>query len=507
MRNLERQNTQTKMPTGIEGYDHISHGGLSKGRATLVAGSSGSGKTVFAVQTLYRQLTTFANKAVFVTLEEVADDIIRNAKSMNLNLNELIEQKKLIILDSSPRIGEVEVLGRINLSGLLVQIEYAVKQIDAGLVVIDSIGVLFSQYSEAGNLRHEIFLICDRLKNMGVTTILTSERTSEYGTISRHGIEEFVSDNVIVLRSVLEQERVRRTIQIFKMRGENYDSGEFPFILSSKGISLTPISAIELTQMSSMKRISSGLSELDKMTDGGFFRESILLVSGPTGCGKTLLGITFVAEACKEGRRALLLAYEESLPQIIRNAKSWGYDFNVWQEQGLLKIVCLYPEVMPLEHHLYKIKQECDDFKPERLGIDSLSALERIGSVRTFREFVMGLTAFCKSQEMCSLFTAATPQLTGGSSITETHISTITDIIIALRYVELDGSLRRGLALVKMRGSQHDKNIHEYSIDESGMHIEEPFKNVQNILLGIPTSSSIREIDRLEGLFNKGEDA
>jgi circadian clock protein KaiC len=332
---------------------------------------------------------------------------------------------------------------------------------------------------------------------------MTAERLEEYGMISRHGIEEFVSDNVIVLRNVLEDEKCRRTIQVLKMRGDTHYKGEFPFTISSTGISCMPLSAMELKQSSSTARISTGNAELDKMTNGGLFRDSITLVSGPTGGGKTLMCTTFAGEACSHGEKVLMLAYEESGHQLLRNAQSWGLDFQKWQRDGLLKVVCLYPEAMGLEDHLLMIRREIAEFKPQRMVMDSVSAMERVSNVRNFREFVIGLTSYVKQEEICSLLTSTTPKLSGGDSITEAHISTITDAIILLRYVEINGNLRRGIAVIKMRGSQHDKQIHEFLIDGEGLHIIEPFKNVQNILLGIPSGSGPSESEHLENMFEK----
>ena len=214
--------------------------------------------------------------------------------------------------------------------------------------------------------------------------------------------------------------------------------------------------------------------------------EEILALLGPTGAGKTLLAGIFAADGCSKGERVLMLAYEESRAQLLRNAQSWGMDFEKWESWGLLRVVCQYPEAMGLEDHLLMIQREIESFAPTRLVIDSLSALERIGAVRYFREFVIGLTSYARQNELCTLFTSATPRLSGGDSITEAHISTITDAIILLRYVEIGADLRRGISVIKMRGSQHAKSIHEFAIDSRGMRIGEPFANAHNIILGMP---------------------
>ncbi|MFO1430811.1 MAG: circadian clock protein KaiC [Candidatus Competibacteraceae bacterium] len=491
-----------KIPTGIEGFEHITMGGLPRGRTCLLAGSSGSGKTLLGVEFLYRGLTNFGRKGVFVTMEERVPDIIRNVKRMGWDLEPLIEQRRLMFVDATLDAVPMEEAGSYDLSGLLVQIQYAIKEIGAELLVMDSIGSLFDRFSDTVTIRREIFRISDTLKEMGVTALLTGERQEEYGQISRFGVEEFVSDTVIILRNVLREEKCRRTIQVLKMRGDTHFKGEYPFTISTNvGISILPLSARELKQSSTSVRVSSGNAELDAMAGGGLFRDAILLVSGPTGGGKTLVATTFAAEGCRRQERVLLLAYEESRAQLLRNAQSWGLDFQKWEEDGLLRVICQYPEAMGLEDHLLLIQREIEDFRPQRLIMDSVSAMERVGSVRYFREFVIGLTSYAKQEEVCSLFTSTTPKLSGGDSITEAHISTITDAIILLRYVEINGVLRRGIAVIKMRGSQHDKQIHEFTIDDQGLHIGEPFNNVQNIILGIPSSLPPSESEQLGGMF------
>lgn len=491
-----------KIPTGIEGFEHITMGGLPKGRTCLLVGSSGSGKTLLGLEFLYRGITEFGRKGVFVTMEERTPDIIRNVKRMGWDLEPLLAQRRLMFVDATLDTVPMEEAGAYDLSGLLAQIQYAIKEVDAELVVIDSIGSLFDRFSDAVTIRREIFRISDVLKEMGITAILTGERQEEYGQISRFGVEEFVADTVVILRNVLREEKCRRTVQVLKMRGDAHFKGEYPFTISpNAGISILPLSARELKQSSTSVRVSSGNADLDAMASGGLFRDSILLVSGPTGGGKTLLATTFAAEGCRNNEKVLLLAYEESRAQLLRNAQSWGVDFQKWEEDGLLRVICQYPEAMGLEDHLLLIQREIETFRPQRLIMDSVSAMERVGPVRYFREFVIGLTSYAKQEEVCSLFTSTTPKLSGGDSITEAHISTITDAIILLRYVEINGVLRRGVAVIKMRGSQHDKQIHEFTIDDQGLHIGAPFTNVQNIILGVPSAIAASESEQLSNMF------
>ncbi len=270
----------------------------------------------------------------------------------------------------------------------------------------------------------------------------------------------------MVLRNVLEGEVRRRTIEIMKFRGTDHQKGEYPFtIISGAGVVVIPLSAIQLRQKSSNVRISSGNPDMDGMCGGGFFRDSIILVSGATGTGKTLTVAQFLHGGASRGERCLLLAFEESREQMFRNATGWGFDFEQMERDGLLRVVCDYPEVNGLEDWLITIQAIVEEFKPTRVALDSLSALERVGSVKAFREFVIGVTSFIKSKEITGLFTSTTASLMGGSSITETHISTLTDSILLLRYVEMFGEMKRGMTVLKMRGSIHDKGIREFNND------------------------------------------
>lgn len=491
----------TKVHTGIEGLEHITQGGLPAGRPTLLSGSAGAGKTILALQLLYLGATKLDRPGVFVTLEEPAREIVRNVKGFGWDLPALDDAGRLRIVDASPSLLPEEEAGPFDLGALLARIEYAIEAIGARFLVIDSLGSLFQRYNNANLVRREVYRIVESVRAMDVTALLTAERRNEYGAISEYGVEEFVADNAIILRNVLKEEKVRRTIQVLKMRGDSHFKGEFPFTISKDGISILPLAARQLKQSSSNNRVSIGNEELDAMAGGGLFRDSVFLISGPTGGGKTLMANTFAAEGCSKGERVLMLAYEESRAQLLRNAQSWGMDFADWEERGLLRLVCQYPESLGLEDHLLTIQREIESFRPSRLVMDSVSAMERVGPVTFFREFVIGLTSYAKEQEICSLFTATTPKLAGGDSITEAHISTITDAIILLRYVETNGKMRRGIAIIKMRGSQHDKDIHEFTIGSDGMHILGAFENVQNIILGIPSTIPPSEREQLEDMF------
>jgi circadian clock protein KaiC len=476
-----------KIRTGIEGFDDISHNGLPYGRTTLISGTSGTGKTLFAIQFLYNGITQFQEPGILVTFEESPTDIIRNASSFGWDLQHLIDQGKLFILDASPEPEGYEVSGNFDLSALIERIQYAIRKFKAQRVAIDSVTAIFQQYDPAGIVRRELFRLTARLKQSNVTTVMTTERTEEYGPIARFGVEEFVSDNVVILRNMLEGEKRRRTIEILKLRGTTHMKGEYPFTMTHDGINIFPLGAMQLTQRSSNVRVSSGVKTLDEMCGGGFFKDSIILVTGATGTGKTSLVSKFLEEGCLRGERCILFAYEESRAQLARNASSWGIDLEEIERQGLLKIICAYPESAGLEDHLQSIKSELLVFKPSRVAIDSLSALARGVSQNAFRQFVIGVTGFAKQEEITGFFTNTTDQFMGSHSITESHISTITDTIILLQYVEIRGEMSRALNVFKMRGSWHDKGIREYVISSSGIEIRDSFRGYERIISGSPS--------------------
>lgn len=494
-----------KLLTGITGFDHISHGGLPLNRATLVAGTAGSAKTLFAAQFLASGIQNFDEPGVFVTFEETPEDIRENLATFNWNVPAWEAQKKWAFVDVSPNTDdETFISGDFELSAIIARIQHAVKAVNAKRLVLDSLGAFFSQLNDVHIVRRELFAISTALKKMGVTAIVTAERTSDYGEIARFGVEEFVADNVVLLRNPLELEKRRRTIEILKFRGSNHEKGECPFtVLDNEGLSLIPLSSMSLTQRSSDTRLYSGVEELDEMCGGGFFRDSIILISGATGTGKSLSVNHFANGAAQRDERVLVFAFEESKDQFFRNATGWGMNFAELEQKGLLSVQCQYPESAGLEEHLFHMKKAVDSFKPTRVAVDSLSALERISLPKAFREFVLTTSSFLKEREIAGLFTSTTPSLLGGPSITESHISTITDTIILLRYVELNGEMQRGITVLKMRGSAHDKQIRRFVIDGKGMHIKEPFQNVTGILAGHPVQTSANEMTRLDRMFDE----
>jgi circadian clock protein KaiC len=496
----------TKVPSCIPGFDEVTEGGLPSGRSTLVAGTAGSGKTVLALQFIAGGMRDLDEAGVIVTFEEAPADLLGNVRSFGWELDTLLESGKIAIVDATPEPGEQTLeAGAYDLSALLARIEHAVRSVGAKRVILDALGGLFAQFLDNHLVRRELHRLIMGLRRLKVTTMITMERVEEDGAVGRFGVEEFVADNVIVLRNRLEQERRRRTVEILKFRGATHQKGEYPFTIDPEdGVTVIPLSATELTQKSSDIRVSSGVQELDRMCGGGMYRDSIILISGATGTGKTLMVTEYVKAAILAGERALIFGSEESREQLTRNAASWGVDLAKASSEGLVRIICRYPEVMGLEDHLIHMKRDIREFQPHRVAVDSMSAFERGSSIKSFREFVIGMTSHIKQLEITGLFTNTAAMLIGGESITETHISTITDTIILLRYVELHGEMRRGMTVLKMRGTWHEKEIREYVIDGSGMHIKEPFRGVHGILAGSPVYTYTEERDRLHGMFDNG---
>lgn len=479
-----RSTTTRRLPTGIPGLDQIMLGGLPAERPTLVAGTAGSGKTVFALQYLAEGIRQSDEPGVFITFEESTFDLRRSGTSLGFDIHAWEDDGRWSFVDASPLVAEDDtIVGRYDLGALVARVRHAVETIGAKRVCLDSLGAIFDRFQDPATVRVELFRVTSALKEMGVTSVLTVESPEEYGVLSRFGVEEFVADNVLILRNVLDRDKRRRTVEILKFRGSPHRSGEWLFtIVDNEGIVVIPISMMALRPEASTERVTTGNATLDRMCSGGFYRDSVVIVSGPTGSGKTLMTSEFVAAGVSTGERCVLYSFEESLEQLLRNAMSWGIDLGALERAGKLKIICEYPEVASLEDHFVAVKNVIEEFSPGRVAIDNLSALERISSVRGIRDFIIGLASYLKHSETTSLITSTTTSLIGGPSITESHISTLADGIILLRYVEYQSEVRRGVVVLKMRGAAHEKEILEFTIDESGMHIGEPFVGITGIL-------------------------
>ena len=499
----------SKTPTHIPGYDWISRGGLPTGTATLVGGSPGSGKTIFSLQFLAEGIRQNDAAGIFVTFEETPDRLRSYMRGFDWDVDAFEAENKFRIIDLSPDPAEAPptFVGTFDFGGLVTRIEAAVRATGAKLIALDSLAALNKSFADSRTVRFELFRLIEALRRMGLTAVITDENMGdgfpENGSES-FGVEDFVIDNLVLLRNRLNQEKRRRTIEVLKYRGTDHHKGEFPFTISGEqGVVIIPLSEMELKQDSSNQRVSTGVAELDELCGGGLFDGSVTLVTGATGCGKTLMTTQFIGGGVRAGERCLLMGYEESPDQLFRNAEAWGIDFKNFRDDGRLKIQCCYPEIQGLEDHLIEIKRTIEEFGADRVVIDSLTALERISGRRAFREFVVALTGFLKQRMVTALMTLTTPTLMGGGSVTEGHISSIADTIILLRYVEALGEVRRAITVLKMRGTWHDKEIREFKIDGGGMHIGGSFRNMSGILAGQPTRrSDIDPETRIEELMN-----
>jgi circadian clock protein KaiC len=488
--NVDEPGDLNKMPSGIPGFDDISKGGLPLGRTTLISGTSGSGKTVFATQFLYKGIMEHGLNGIFVTFEERPSDIMRNVKSFGWNIKQLVDEKKWAFVDASPDESDEIKVGQYNLSGLLARIEHAVKSIDAKRVVIDSVSALFSRYEDAAIIRRELFRIGAKLKEWGITAIITAERPLENGPIARFGIEEFVSDNVVLLHNRFTRKGDReKTVEIIKFRGSTHNIDEAPLIVGDTGMEIFPQPKPELFGKGFLDKLSTGISGLDDMLHGGVYKNSTTLLTGTSGTGKTVCTLHFIIDGAKRGEKCLLIEFEESADQLYRNAESFGWNLNEYTDNGTIQLVCQYPDDLKPEQYTKVIKDFILEFGAQRVGFDSLSALERIYDPEKFRKFVIGLNGFLKTQGCTSIITNTTYELLGMSQLTSTHLSTVSDNIIVLKYVELCGQMRRLISVLKERGSDHKKELTEFQITKNGIEILRPLVGFEGLM-----SSSARKI-------------
>ena len=472
----------TKLETHLPGLDRLLRGGLPENRVTLVAGTSGSAKTVLSMQYLVAGAQA-KEPGVYVTLEETPDQIRANMAGFGWDIEGLERGDRLVLVDATDDADAEIVTGDFDFGGLIARVRAAVERVGAKRVVIDSAGAAFLRYGNPALVRRELGVVSDALREMGVTALITVERVAEDGPVSRFDVEEFVADNVVVLRNRLSEERRRRTIEILKVRGAQHSKGEYPFsVLPETALQIVPLNDTRLEHGSTSKRITSGVTKLDEMLGGGLFRDAVTVVSGATGTGKTLLSTHFMTAGAKAGDRSLLLAFEESPAQLARNARSWGFDERNLEDNENVKIVSVYPEMQSLEDHLVMIREIVSEFKPRRISLDSMSALERISDDRQFREFCIGLISFVKSEQIATILTSTTPGLAGGQSVTDAHVSTLTDTIVLLRYTEQEGLVDRAMHVLKMRGSWHDPAVRAYKITDHGMKIGKPYEETVGII-------------------------
>jgi circadian clock protein KaiC len=458
-----------KVPTGIPGLDEITGGGLPKGRPTLVCGAAGSGKTVLATEFLVRGATQFGEPGVFMTFEENLEDLTADVASFGFDLPALIAQKKIVVDYVRLDRHEIEETGEFDLGGLFVRLDYAIKSIRAKRVVLDTIESLFAGLSNVRILRMELARLFRWLKDRGVTAVITGERGE--GTLTRNGLEEYVSDAVILLDHRVDEQVSTRRLRVVKYRGSRHGTNEYPFLIGESGLSVLPITSLGLQHEASIDRISTGIEALDEMLGGkGFYRGSSILVSGNAGSGKSSLAAHFVDAACRRGERCLYFLFEESPSQYMRNMRSIGIDFEPWVKSGQLRFHAARPALLGLEQHLVAMHREIDQVKPSVVVVDPVNELMSIGTAAAVKATLLRLIDFLKVEHITALLSS----LTAGADheqTTDVGISSLMDVWILLRATE-DGTRRhRGLYVLKSRGMAHSSEISRYTITDSGLRL------------------------------------
>jgi circadian clock protein KaiC len=472
-----------KSPTGIAGLDEITGGGLPKARPTLVCGSAGCGKSMLGVEFLVRGATQFDEPGVLMTFEEMPEDVIVNARSLGFDIDRLVANKKLFLDYVRVERNEIQETGEYDLEGIFVRLNYAIDAVGAKRVVLDTIESLFTGLTNGAILRAELRRLFNWLKEKGVTAIITGEKGE--GTLTRNGLEEYVSDCVIVLdHRVIDQVSTRR-LRVVKYRGSTHGTNEYPFLINEHGFSVLPISSLGLAHDVSSERISSGVPRLDAMLGGkGFYRGSSVLVSGTAGTGKSSLASYFVDAASRRGERSLYFAFEESPQQIIRNMRSIGLNLEPSVKKGLLKFHASRPTLYGLETHLAVMHKEVKDFKPKVVVIDPISNLINTGSPNEVRSMLLRLVDFLKSQQITAFFTSLSSPDMKSLEQTDIGISSIMDSWLLLRDIELGGERNRGLYVLKSRGMPHSNQIREFVLSESGIDIRDVYIGPEGVLTG-----------------------
>jgi circadian clock protein KaiC len=472
-----------KSPTGITGLDEITGGGLPKCRPTLVCGSAGCGKSMLGVEFLVRGATQFNEPGVLMTFEELPEDVIKNARSLGFDIDDLVEKKKLFLDYVRVERNEIQETGEYDLEGIFVRLNYAIDSIGAKRVVLDTIESLFTGLTNAAILRAELRRLFNWLKEKGVTAIITGEKGD--GTLTRNGLEEYVSDCVILLdHRVIDQVSTRR-LRIVKYRGSTHGTNEYPFLINENGFSVLPISSLGLAHDVSSERISSGVPRLDAMLGGkGFYRGSSILISGTAGTGKSSLGAYFVDAASRRGERSLYFAFEESPQQIIRNMRSIGLNLEPSVKKGLLRFQASRPTLYGLETHLAVMHKQVKEFKPQVVIIDPISNLVNTGSPNEVRSMLLRLVDFLKSQQITALFTSLSSPDMKSLEQTDVGISSIMDTWLLLRDIELGGERNRGLYVLKSRGMAHSNQIREFVLTSDGIDIRDVYVGPEGVLTG-----------------------
>ena len=471
-----------KSPTGIDGLDEVTFGGLPQGRPTLLCGAAGCGKTLFAMTFLYNGAVAFNEPGVFIAFEEQPEDLIKNVGSLSYDIERLIEQNKIVVDHIHLDRNEIEEAGDYDLDGLFIRIGFAIDSIGAKRVVIDTIETLFGGLDNQAVLRSELRRLFEWLKSKGVTAIITGERGD--GTLTRYGLEEYVADCVILLDNRVHDQLSTRRLRVVKYRGTAHGTNEYPFIIDQEGITVMPITSSGLAHDAWTERVSTGIADLDDMLEGqGYYKGSSILVSGMAGSGKSTVSAHFANSICQAGQCCIYFALEESPQQIVRNMRSVGLDLQQWVDRGLLRFSARRPNLYGLETHLASMHREVKEFDPAAVVVDPISALMGAGVAGDVHSMTLRLIDFLKSRGVTALFT----NLGAGSAetaTTEMQISSLTDTWLLLYNRETNGEHNRQLYLLKSRGMAHSNQVREFLMSAGGISLREVYVGPDGVLTG-----------------------
>ena len=471
-----------KSPTGITGLDEISGGGLPKGRTTIVCGGPGCGKTMLGIEFLVRGATEFNEPGVLLAFEETPQEMARNVASLGFDLNGLVERKKLFFEYVYIEPSEIEETGDYDLEGLFIRLQNAIKAVGAKRVLLDTVEAIFSGFKNIGILRAEIRRLFRWLKDRGMTTVVTAERGE--GTLTRHGLEEYVSDCVVLLDHRISEQTSTRRMRIVKYRGTSHGSDEYPFLIDEQGMSVLPITSLELQHAASAERVSSGIGDLDDMLEGeGYFRGSSVLITGTAGTGKTTLATSFADATCRRGEKCLYVAFEESFGQLSRNMRSVGFELNPWIKKGLLIHKAWRPSQYGMEMHLLRIHKLIEQFQPRAVVVDPITNLIGGSTEKDVHAMLTRLLDFLKMRKITALFTSLTA---AGESLEHTNlaVSSLIDTWVLLRDIELNGERNRAVYLVKSRGMAHSNQLREFVMGKSGIQLIPAYVGAGGVLTG-----------------------
>lgn len=471
-----------KSPTGISGLDEITGGGLPLGRPTLICGSAGCGKTLMSMEYIVRGALEYNEPGVFMAFEEKAEELAMNVASLGFDLNQLVADKMIKIDHVRIERSEIEETGEYDLDGLFIRLGYAIDSIGAKRVVLDTIENLFSGLSNQNILRSELRRLFSWLKEKGVTAIITGERGEN--ALTRQGLEEYVSDCVILLDHRINNQISTRLLRVVKYRGSTHGTNEYPFLIDEEGISVLPVTSLTLNMEVSTERVTSGIVSLDNMLGGvGFYKGSSILVSGTAGTGKTSIAASFVNANCLQGRKCMYFAFEESPMQIQRNMLSIGIDLNQHIQKGLLEFHASRPTLFGLEMHLVALHKKIKKFKPDIVVLDPITNLITVGSVSEVKAMLIRLIDFLQNERITVLFTALALNNTLNEQ-TDEGISSLVDSWLLIRDIEFNGERNRGLYVMKSRGVGHSNQVREFIITEKGLDLVDVYLGPDGVLTG-----------------------